>query len=373
MKASITTIFHHYIIPLINPFSLHLCYFLVLSLAGFLSLKVSKTRTSETPSNLDLFFTSVSAATASSMTTVEMEVFSNDQLIVMTILMLLGGEVFTSMLGLHLRSCEFPSIQNPKLESSCSIDSIELGMIKPPISTIDDNNNNHEIISNIITTSSNNSSSFKYNKNKSIKLLGYVVLGYIIIVHLVGSTLITMYMSLTPSALNVLNNKGLVLQTFSFFMVVSTFSSCGFAPTNENMMIFRMNNPGLLLILLPYTFVGNTMYPLFLRLVIWVLEKLSRKKEFNYILKNYEELEYGHLMSSKKCWYLGGTTIVFLVLQIVVFCGMDWSSQVMEGMSSYEKFVASLFQTANTRHSGESVVDISQLSQAVLVLFTIMM
>ncbi|KAL2936888.1 Sodium transporter HKT1 [Bienertia sinuspersici] len=337
MKASITTIFHHYIIPLINPFSLHLCYFLVLSLAGFLSLKVSKTRTSETPSNLDLFFTSVSAATASSMTTVEMEVFSNDQLIVMTILMLLGGEVFTSMLGLHLRSCEFPSIQNPKLESSCSIDSIE------------------------------------YNKNKSIKLLGYVVLGYIIIVHLVGSTLITMYMSLTPSALNVLNNKGLVLQTFSFFMVVSTFSSCGFAPTNENMMIFRMNNPGLLLILLPYTFVGNTMYPLFLRLVIWVLEKLSRKKEFNYILKNYEELEYGHLMSSKKCWYLGGTTIVFLVLQIVVFCGMDWSSQVMEGMSSYEKFVASLFQTANTRHSGESVVDISQLSQAVLVLFTIMM
>ncbi|KNA14952.1 hypothetical protein SOVF_102670 [Spinacia oleracea] len=82
---------------------------------------------------------------------------------------------------------------------------------------------------------------------------------------------------------------------------------------------------------------------------------------------------YDHLLSSKECWYLTGTTIAFLVLQVVVFCAMEWSSGVMEGMNSYQKFVGSVFQTANTRHSGESIVDLSLVSPAILVLFIIMM
>ncbi|XP_021864341.2 LOW QUALITY PROTEIN: cation transporter HKT1;3 [Spinacia oleracea] len=343
----------HYVISHAKPFWLHLFYFLVVSLVGYMVLKVNNNL-----NNLDLFFTSVSATTASSMSTLEMEVFSNDQLIVMTILMLLGGEVFTSMLGLQLRRCNFSSFQTPKVDNSHVIidnNSIELGTINQlSISTSDD------------------SESYSKYYNNSIKVLGYVVLGYLLVVHAIGSTLVTIYMTLTPSANNVLKSKGLVLNTFSFFVIVSTFSSCGFIPTNENMIIFR-GNPGLLLIVLPFVFLGNTLYPSLLRLVIWVLERFIKKKEFNYMLNNYKEMGYDHLLSSKECWYLTGTTIAFLVLQVVVFCAMEWSSGVMEGMNSYQKFVGSVFQTANTRHSGESIVDLSLVSPAILVLFIIMM
>ncbi|KAJ7969469.1 Cation transporter [Quillaja saponaria] len=64
------------------------------------------------PRNLDLFFTSVSATTASSMSTVEVEVFSDGQLIILTILMFTGGGVFTSMVGLHLRKLKLKSFRD---------------------------------------------------------------------------------------------------------------------------------------------------------------------------------------------------------------------------------------------------------------------
>ena len=60
----------------------------IVSIFGHLALMVSKPRTSwYRPKDFDLFFTSVSATTVSSMSTIEMEVFSNIQLIIMTILM----------------------------------------------------------------------------------------------------------------------------------------------------------------------------------------------------------------------------------------------------------------------------------------------
>ncbi|KAA8535717.1 hypothetical protein F0562_030720 [Nyssa sinensis] len=60
-------------------------------------------------------------------------------------------------------------------------------------------------------------------------------------------------------------------------------------------------------------------------------------------------------------------------IQLVVFCSLEWHSEAMDGLNSYQKFVGSLFEVANSRHTGESVVDLSILSPAVLVLFIVMM
>jgi len=59
-----------------------------------------------------------------------------------------------------------------------------------------------------------------------------------------------LYITNIPSAKNVLKNKGNIV-TFSLFTIVATFASCGYVPTNENIIVFKKNS-GLLLLILPH-------------------------------------------------------------------------------------------------------------------------
>ena len=346
-----------------NNFFIQLLYFIILSFFGYLCLKFSKPRTSVKPKDFDLFYTSVSASTVSSMTSLEMEVFSNSQLILLTFLMLVGGEVFTSMLQLFLDRFNFP--QNHCLKNECISNNnsyqVELGLVSIPQSenhTQNDNNNNNI-----------NKDKIKYN---SLRYLSYIVLAYLIVVHFFGFSLVTLHITNIPSAKNVLKNKGINIETFSLFTIVSTFASCGYVPTNENMIVFKKNS-GLLLLILPHVLLGNTLYPPCLRLFIKVLKSVTKREEFSYLLKNSKEMGYDHLLSSLHCWLLVVTVFGFNVIQFVLFCSMEWSSKIMEGLNLYEKVVATLFQVTNARHAGESVFDLSTISSAILVIFIVMM
>ncbi|RHN53184.1 putative cation transporter [Medicago truncatula] len=333
-----------------NHFFIHLFYYIILSLFGYLGLKFSKPRSSVRQKDFDLFYTSVSASTVSSMTSIEMEVFSNSQLILLTFLMLVGGEVFTSMLQLFLNMFNFN--KNQCLNGECSrsnyppikINQIELGLVSIPQSE------NHTLITIIITL---------IKTKLSIILLGIYVI-----------YLVTLYITNVPwpSAKNVLKNKGIKIETFSLFTIVSTFATCGYVPTNENMIVFKKNS-GLLLLILPHVLLGNTLYPPCLRLFIKVLKSVNKREEFSYLLKNSKEMGYDHLLSSLHCWLLLVTVFGFNVIQFVLFCSMEWSSNIMEDLNLYEKVVATLFQVSNARHSGESVFDLSTISSAILVMF----
>ncbi|XP_029128172.1 sodium transporter HKT1 isoform X2 [Cajanus cajan] len=355
-----------------HPFFLQLFYFLILSLLGYLGLKVSKPRTHVRPNDLDLVYTSVSASTASSMVALEMEIFSNSQLILLTLLMFLGGEVFTSMLDLLLARYKFTHMSvlnrssasinpfSPTNESPVNADRVELGLVSIPRSESEDHQPSH---SNYINVSNDRL------KNKCLGYLTLVVLGYLLLVQFVGFSLVSVYITSVPSARQVLKNKGIKIATFSLFTVVSTFASCGFVPTNENMIIFK-NNSGLLLLILPHVFLGNTLYPPCLRLVIMLLKKVSKREEFSYLLKNSKDM---HLLPAVHCCLLVATVLGLNLIQFVMFCSIEWNSKIMEGSNVYQKLVASIFQVTNTRHAGESVFDLSSMSSAILLLFIVMM
>lgn len=319
------------------------------------------------PRNLDLFFMSVSSGTVSSMSTVEMEVFSNGQLIVMTVLMLIGGEVFLSMVGLYLSTSYSPGssrIQG-KVDSPSKVTPVEdLSQVEMGIAG-KASESEHQYKAGL-----QEDQDLKY---RSIKVLVLLILSYIVIIHLLGVILLLVYMSVVTGAREVLEKKGLKIITYAIFTIVSSFSSCGFTPNNENMAIFSKNS-GLLLIILPQLLLGNTFYPSCLRFLIWLFGKFVRKNEFEYLLKsNVTNIGYDHLLPSMQSRLLPLTALGFIAVQMILFCTMEWNSGLMSGMNGIQKFVGSLFQCVNTRHTGESVVNIAAIAPAILVLFIVMM
>ncbi|KAG7023349.1 Sodium transporter HKT1, partial [Cucurbita argyrosperma subsp. argyrosperma] len=325
-----------------NSFLAHLSYFITLSLIGYGSLKLTKTRTSAAPNDLNIFFTSVSAATVSSMSVVEMEVFSNFQLLIITTLMFLGGEVFLSAVSFQLAhhnqqtNHDIPHTVEFENESA-TVDELSIS-------------------------------------KSSFKVLGRIIIGYLLATNIGGACMIIIYLIMVPHARHVLEIKGINFITFSIFSTVSTFTNCGFIPTNENMIVFKKNS-GLLIILAAEVLLGGCLYPVGLRLVIMAAAKVTGKKGWRYILKNDSAMGYSHLLSGVRCRFLAATAAGFIILQFIIFCSLEWNNSdgIWDGMNPYEKVVGSFFQVINSRHTGESVVDISLISPAILVVFLVMM
>lgn len=289
--------------------------------------------------------------------------------------MFLGGEAFTSFLRLQLMKSKLvkkekvlqnKAVSDPSSNSSTgdTIHHLEQGTVTPH-QLGDDTKLEHAIINPM-------EDSEAIIKLKSIRFLTYVVFGYILVVILFGSSLVSLYITLIPSAKQILKEKGLNLHTFSIFTTVSTFVNCGFVPTNENMIVFKQNS-GLLLILIPQILLGNTLYAPSLRLSIWFLWKITKRQEFEYILKKSKRVGYSHISPRFETIAIAITVVGFISIQFVAFCSLEWNSEATSGLSTYEKLVGSLFEVVNTRHTGESVFDLSSFTPAILVLFALMM
>ncbi|KAI3845784.1 hypothetical protein MKW98_016543 [Papaver atlanticum] len=371
---------YRYLIFNFKSFWFQFCYFMCLSIMGCLTLNVLKPRASRRPPEyLDMFFTSVSATTVSSMSTVEMEVFSNNQLVVLTILMILGGEIFTCFLELQVEKSKLITERNKKGRSTNSIvhddPQLELGELESNGSYVTVNDDNVIRSINHYSSGTSDHEDLKYN---SVKYLGYVLLGYLIAFLGGGSILVYIYMRFVPSANEVLKSKGINPLTFSVFSIVSSFVNCGYIPTNENMVVFRKNS-GLLLLLIPQILFGNTLFPVCLRFVLWVLGRFSGRDELHYMLKvtsKDEIIRYPAkelLISTINSLYFLATVLGFILVQFILFCSLEWNSEGLYGMSSYQKFIGSLFQTVNSRHAGENIIDLSTISPAILVVFVVMM
>ncbi|KAK1317475.1 Cation transporter HKT2 [Acorus calamus] len=348
------TINNHYILYIfrfilfrVKPFYLHLFYFLCLAFSGSLALSLLTPRVpSFNLRFIDSLYISASALTVSGLGSVEMEVLSNTQLVVIALLMLVGGEVFVSMLAFPFTTIKYKYNKWNHNKVDVELQSVESGS---PVTSPDDD----EI------------DELKYS---SMKRLSYVVFSYHVMTNFIGSISILVYVVLVKTSREVLKRKGLRVSTFCVFVSISSFANGGFIPTNENMAIFNSNS-GLLLIVVLLVLMGNTLFPVFLRFSIWVLKGVTGRSEFEYMLARPEEVGFRHLLPKRENGPVAMTVLGLIAAQVILLCGLEWRSNALSGLNGYRKIVVSVFQGVNSRHAGESAVDFSVVSAAALVLY----
>ncbi|CAN6162826.1 unnamed protein product [Urochloa humidicola] len=352
----------------VHPFFIQLAYFVTIAMLGSALLMLLKPSNPEfSPPYLDMLYMSTSALTISGLSTVAMEDLSSSQIVVLTLLMFLGGEVFVSFLGLMLRSNQQPKPTDP---TGNKVVAVELDTIEP--ASVATNIGKELELEQAITHVARTLSTSDLLNNRSVRYLGFVVFGYLASTHVLGFLLVFLYITHVPTARAILTKKGINVVLFSASVTVSSFSNGGLIPTNENMAIFS-KNAGLLLLLTGQILAGNLLFPLFLRLLVWFLGRVTKLERLKRMIRDPKELQYSYLLPKLPTAFLSLTVVGLLSVALTLFSAIDWNSPLFDGLSSHQKIVNALFTVVNTRHSGENSINCSLISPAILVLITAMM
>ncbi|KAL4818665.1 cation transport protein-domain-containing protein [Aspergillus spinulosporus] len=163
------------------------------------------------------------------------------------------------------------------------------------------------------------------------------------------------------------------------FFAVSAFVNSGMGILDANMTALQTDAYPLItmgfLIL-----AGNTLYPCFLRLIVWSMRRMlpdgpawkTWRSTLDFILDHPRRV-YTNLFPARHTWYLLAT--------VVLFNGIDWAgfevlsigNKEIEGLPTAYRIMDGLFQALAVRAGGFSVVTISDLRQGLLVLYVLMM
>ncbi|XP_020183163.1 cation transporter HKT2;4 [Aegilops tauschii subsp. strangulata] len=341
----------------LSPLLIHLSYFVIVDVLGFAALMALKpSNPNYSPRYVDIFFLSTSAVTVTGLATIKMEDLSTSQVVILTLLMLLGSEMFVSLLG-HIHELSKQNKHDPEDSRVRSV-------------TVQDESQIEEAIP---VTPSTNTTSLKKGCRKYI---GFVLLAYMVLILLVGSLLVFLYVAHVSTARDVLTRKSINTMLFSISVTVSSFTNGGLIPTNESMAVFS-SNQGLLLLLTGQILAGNTLLPVFLRLVIWALRGLSitraKPEELEFMMNNTKALGSNHLLPNKQTVFLAASVAALIAVAVTFFCCLNWESAVFAGLTPNQKITNALFMAVNTRQAGENSIDCSLVAPAVLILCIAMM
>ena len=133
-----------------------------------------------------------------------------------------------------------------------------------------------------------------------------------------------------------------------------------------------------MLILTFLAFAGNTCYPIFLRLVIWLMYKFAPKRSklidpLSFLLEHPRRC-YTLLFPSKPTWILFGILIVLNTLDVILIIALDLdNSEVTEGLPMGPRILAALFQAASSRHTGTATFNLAKVNPAVQISLLVMM
>jgi Trk-type K+ transport system membrane component len=146
--------------------------------------------------------------------------------------------------------------------------------------------------------------------------------------------------------------------------------------TADSMISFRDATwPLLVMTFLAYA--GNTFYPCFLRLPIWIVYKLSPttsslKEDLRFLLDHPRRC-YTMLFPSIVTWALAAILIALNLIDIILIIVLDLDNVEVNALAPGLRVVAAIYQAASARHTGTSCFNLMNVNPGVQVSLMVMM
>ena len=153
-------------------------------------------------------------------------------------------------------------------------------------------------------------------------------------------------------------------------------NNLGLTLTPDSMISFRDATWPLLLMSF-LAFAGNTLYPVFLRLIIWtmhgLLPKGSSTREPLAFLLEHPRRCYTLLFPSTATWILFIIIFVLNFVDTVLIICLDLHNSAVNTLPMGPRILAAVFQAISTRHTGTATFNVSQVNPAVQLSLLVMM
>ncbi|ORZ00722.1 cation transport protein-domain-containing protein [Syncephalastrum racemosum] len=197
---------------------------------------------------------------------------------------------------------------------------------------------------------------------RAIDMLTRIVPIYYLGLVCVASFLFRIYVATSTYAQEVLltsNPKPVDPWFFSFFMGLSTFNNLGLNQLDASVVPFQ-NAPFPLLLSAIMILIGNTMYAVCLRFVIWILWRLTpeshlmQRETFRYLLDHPRRC-YTSLFPSTQTWWLFFIGVALTVTELVCFIAFNYWLPVINDLSWGSRVLDGFFQSVATRNGTQIV------------------
>ncbi|POR32032.1 Low-affinity potassium transport protein [Tolypocladium paradoxum] len=195
--------------------------------------------------------------------------------------------------------------------------------------------------------------------------------------HLLGGISLCCWIQYSdPKYTSYLKEVGQDKTWWAFYLAQSMVDNLGFSLTPDNMVHFR--DAVVPLLLLSFLgLAGETLYPVFLRFVIWTMSKLTPRKspmqEPLGFLLNYPRRCYTLLFPSGTTWALLGIIIALNLVDTLLLVVLDLHNPDIAELNVGERIVAALFQAVASRHTGTTPYNLSSVSPGAQFSLLVMM
>ena len=212
---------------------------------------------------------------------------------------------------------------------------------------------------------------------RALKLLLVIVLGYFIGLHVFGVICLLPWIHNAPQKyLDYLAACGQSSTWWAIYSAQTMVDNLGFTLTPDSMATFK-DATWPMLCMTFMTFAGNTFYPVFLRLIIWIAHKLtpdtSAIKEDLRFLLDHPRRCYTLLFPSKPTWILVGILVVLNLIDILLIIILDMHNPAVNDLPLGPRFLSAIFQAASARHTGTSTLALADVNPAVQFSLLVMM